>query len=935
MTVTRRLLLISVALSAACCLWVGAALAQAGPRVRNLRSGDTLRYPLALLIGEADATDGEPLTVVRRADGHEPRNLTTQVLGKRFKALVELVPGANHLTLSAAGQSTELDLRYEPQTNPYYVRLIYYTDESRNTDYQTEIEGDPQDYAAKLDTAAKLMQTFTAETLNDQGYGRKTFSLELDEQQRVKMHVVRGEHPVEHYRATGADALYPEIHEHLNRTMPDPFAKNVVLMAFTRWDPEQKRGLAHAALGGGDMALFGTPDLFTWPSLIEQVQAAFTDERRVDPTRSFDDSAGRSAYWSQVATQLGATLHETGHCFSLPHSPDPFCIMSRGFDHLNRMFTLVEPPHAHRAEAYAFPDKEIAHFSVAARLAYNRWFQLDRREYQDAPAAEVQTDFAAGTIVLTSQHGMRVVGINGGDVSREDDVFKDDPPKRLGYRIADLSRRGGGKGVSLVVIDAEGNETHIGAEQLTDPQQFVRAWRFAAEAVDWPSKDRFVEVSPERIAELTNQLSAREPDTSPGAFIDLIPRYPGGTDNRATYALCTLRCDGERKATLYTGSDDALRVWLNGRLVVEKLVLRPAGPDQDSTPITLKAGDNQLLVEVSNGGGGWGFYVRLEGEDGTPLFGGVGMAETVLAVDQTRFTLNVEPTFLYGISYYGALGASDETIRADLDDMQRHGLNWVRVWATWSAFDNDVSAVDADGNARPEFLARLKALVADCNARGMVVDVTLSRGDGAAGPPRLGTHEAHARAVETIVTELKPLRNWYVDLSNERNIRDPRYTSFEELRDLRERVRRLDPDRLVTASQGGDIDAEELRRYVQEVGVDFITPHRPRDSESPSQTEAKTREYLSRMAALGRVVPVHYQEPFRRDYGAWHPTAQDFLTDYRGALAGGAAGWCLHNGSSRSADDGRPRRSFDLRDGRLFDQLDGQEREAITLIDKP
>jgi len=312
--------------------------------------------------------------------------------------------------------------------------------------------------------------------------------------------------------------------------------------------------------------------------------------------------------------------------------------------------------------------------------------------------------------------------------------------------------------------------------------------------------------------------------------------------------------------------------------------------------------------------------------------GGACMAETVLAVDGTRFTLNGQPTFLYGISYYGALGASDETLRADLDAMQRNGISWIRVWATWSAFDNDVSAVDAEGNARPEFLARLKQLIQDCDARGMVVDVTLSRGDGVTGPPRLGTHEGHTRAVETLVTELRPLRNWYLDLSNERNIQDQRHTSFEELQDLRELVRRLDPDRLVTASQGGDIGEEELRRYVLEVSVDFISPHRPRHAGSPAETEAKTREYLAEMQALGRVVPVHYQEPFRRGYGDWAPTAQDFLTDYRGAVAGGAAGWCLHNGSSRSADDGRPRRSFDLREGPLFDHLDAEETQALDLI---
>jgi len=311
--------------------------------------------------------------------------------------------------------------------------------------------------------------------------------------------------------------------------------------------------------------------------------------------------------------------------------------------------------------------------------------------------------------------------------------------------------------------------------------------------------------------------------------------------------------------------------------------------------------------------------------------GGSAMAETVLGVEGTRFSLNGEPTFLYGISYYGGLGAPEETLRADLDSLQGYGLNWIRLWGTWGAYDNEVSAVQPDGSPRPEGLTQLKRLIAACDARGLVVDVTLSRGNGVTGVPRLMTLEAHSRAVETLLTGLRPYRNWYLDLSNERNIQDQRHTSFEDLRALRELARRLDPDRLITASQGGDISEEELRRYVLEAGVDFITPHRPRHAGSPGQTEAVTQEYLARMEALGRVVPVHYQEPFRRDYGDWPPTALDFLTDYEGAVAGGAAGWCLHNGS-RATEDGRPRRSFDLREGPLFQQLDAEELEALRLI---
>jgi hypothetical protein len=114
-------------------------------------------------------------------------------------------------------------------------------------------------------------------------------------------------------------------------------------------------------------------------------------------------------------------------------------------------------------------------------------------------------------------------------------------------------------------------------------------------------------------------------------------------------------------------------------------------------------------------------------------------------------------------------------------------------------------------------------------------------------------------------------------------------------------------------------------------GVDFLTPHRPRMELSPRETEAKTREYLQWMRQAGRVIPVHYQEPFRRDYSPWQPRALDFLVDLRGAKDGGAAGWCLHNGSPRGTRRlTGPPRSFDLgqEKGRLFDQLDAEERLA-------
>ncbi|MHB9006586.1 MAG: nucleoside hydrolase-like domain-containing protein [Limisphaerales bacterium] len=304
-----------------------------------------------------------------------------------------------------------------------------------------------------------------------------------------------------------------------------------------------------------------------------------------------------------------------------------------------------------------------------------------------------------------------------------------------------------------------------------------------------------------------------------------------------------------------------------------------------------------------------------------------------LGTSGSWFTLDGQPTFLRGVSYYGALGASEDSVRRDLDDLRRDGFNWIRVWATWAAFTNDVSAVTSEGAAREPFLGRLDWLVGECDRRGMVVDVTLSRGNGVTGPTRLQTLAAHRRAVETLITRLAAHRNWYLDLANERNIRDARFVSTDELRQLREGAKRLDPRRLITASHaGGDLGRDEVRKYLLEARVDFLAPHRPREAGSALETETKTREALDWMRELGRVVPVHYQEPFRRGYGGWQPLAKDFLDDLRGARAGGAAGWCLHNGDTRGRPDGEPRRSFDLRESRLFEQWDDEEQSLLAAL---
>lgn len=66
------------------------------------------------------------------------------------------------------------------------------------------------------------------------------------------------------------------------------------------------------------------------------------------------------------------------------------------------------------------------------------------------------------------------------------------------------------------------------------------------------------------------------------------------------YGSVTLESPRKQETTMLVGSDDEVKVWLNGEVVHYNPVLRSAGDYQDAFPVTLKKGTNVLLVAVSN-----------------------------------------------------------------------------------------------------------------------------------------------------------------------------------------------------------------------------------------------------------------------------------------------------------------------------------------------
>ncbi len=105
---------------------------------------------------------------------------------------------------------------------------------------------------------------------------------------------------------------------------------------------------------------------------------------------------------------------------------------------------------------------------------------------------------------------------------------------------------------------------------------------------------------------------------APGGVVGLLDIL-GPSENSVAYLRSALWSAERQKARLEIGSDDGVKVWLNGGVVHSNNVMRGLRAGEDKVDIVLKKGWNELLVKVTQAGGGWEVCVRLVGPDGKML----------------------------------------------------------------------------------------------------------------------------------------------------------------------------------------------------------------------------------------------------------------------------------------------------------------------------
>lgn len=105
--------------------------------------------------------------------------------------------------------------------------------------------------------------------------------------------------------------------------------------------------------------------------------------------------------------------------------------------------------------------------------------------------------------------------------------------------------------------------------------------------------------------------------------LDFIKVVGKETENCVAYAVTTLVLEDEKEGvTLKVGSDDQVRIYLNGKKIHSNDADRPLEKDEDSIEgLTLKKGRNVLVVKVVNGIADWSASARFLDKDGVPIKG--------------------------------------------------------------------------------------------------------------------------------------------------------------------------------------------------------------------------------------------------------------------------------------------------------------------------
>ncbi len=469
----------------------------------------------------------------------------------------------------------------KPKAN--YVKALYFRPNDRPA--KKNINDD-------IDKLMKHAQKFYANNMENHGFGRKTFELETDKNGKTIVHHIIGNDNYEFYKKDESkiSRFFDKI-KHTDHT----------IVAFI---DVPGIGLCGVAWG----------------------------------LRAFVNANGYCFNWNAVA-------HELGHTFGLPHDwRSGRYIMSYGpgpQDKISEAAALWLDVHPyfnkHRVDAEdrtSTSPPQIKDLPVIAYPpdVYHAYFEvtddrLHHAQLQSLPSWKKTELSMHGSQTLQGERDF-VEYISRGNGARLTvvDVYGNSNSKWISFKDVEPT----------LILDISGGVTDVPDENYTS----IRGpwlWMIAPTEENKGGKDSthidsLAVVSANTVNEETvSKYGANEGDTvgdytwtlgeiPPNGNINTMLVNIGTTENTdlddfTSYAFTTLVSETDQpNVMMRVGSDDSIKVWLNGEVVFSNATNRGYRKNDDVFPVNLKKGDNLLLVKVSDRSGSWGMHVGVDAE---------------------------------------------------------------------------------------------------------------------------------------------------------------------------------------------------------------------------------------------------------------------------------------------------------------------------------
>ena len=203
-----------------------------------------------------------------------------------------------------------------------------------------------------------------------------------------------------------------------------------------------------------------------------------------------------------------------------------------------------------------------------------------------------------------------------------------------------------------------------------------------------------------------------------------------------------------------------------------------------------------------------------------------------ITISGSSFLLNGEPFPYTGMSFMNAIynptfNKSSRVRREWMAKFQRYGITVLRIYGQWDGTSHgyvdtcaECNLFYPDGRLREAHLARVKEILADADALGMVIQLEILHHipfrEGRLGATDAERAKSVERAVTLLTPELLPYRNVTFQIYSEMTFRTV---------DLVKVIKAIDPKRLVTNAPGG---ASVLGSSEENEALDFLTPHTSR-----------------------------------------------------------------------------------------------------------